>query len=150
MIHFSMPLRNNVRSRVIRTMLFGALLLLLVFTLGACDQWEGGSTVEMGMVETSGLNNTEARFETLRGRKVQQERLDAGETMILDYAVTVDKGTLTLLVEDPAGEVVWQTAVTDSAADQVEIVANEAGQYDIVVEGDDAGGSYELEWTPES
>ena len=150
MTHFSLTTRNGNQKRPIRTLLVGVLLLLLVFTLGACDAWEGGSTVEIGMVENSGFNNTEARFETLRGRKVRQETLSTGETLVLDYDVTVDKGTLTLMVEDPSGESVWETEVTDSAADQVEIVAAEAGNYDIIVEGDDAGGSYDLSWTLES
>lgn len=85
----------------LRALLTCALLLVAVFALAGCSELEDISRVEVGMVETGGLNTTEAHFQTLTGRKTWRETVEAGETLTLSYEAAVEKGVLTLEVADP-------------------------------------------------
>lgn len=136
------------QARFLRTALLSAMLLLLLVALGACDEFERTSNVQIGMIENSGLNSSQARFQTLSGRKAWRENVDAGNTLTLDYEAEVEKGSLTLQIENPEDEVVWerQLQAGDSVNDQEELVAPESGTYTILIVGDGAGGSYELSW----
>jgi hypothetical protein len=131
------------------------LSLLLVLALGACDALEEAGAelgqmdnVQIGFVESSGLNNTEARFHTLSGRKSWRERLGQGDRLTLAYEVTLDKGSLTLQVQNPQDEAMWQVELEEGADvdDEVVLDAGESGTYTIVVLGDGAGGNYDLSW----
>jgi hypothetical protein len=126
----------------------GLLFLLLLSTLGACGTLAGSSRLEAGMVETTLMNHTEARFQTLTGRKTWRESLEAGERFNLDYEATLEKGALTMQVESPQDEIIWERDLEAEASvsDTMTLVAEEGGTYTIVVDGDGAGGRYELDW----
>ena len=127
---------------------YGVFLALLATLLLGCNQLERTSRVEIGMLETDGLNSTEARFQTLSGRKAWAENLEEGDTLSLTYKADLEKGALILQVENPADEVIWQRDLEegDSVEDQVELEAGASGTYTIRVKGEGAGGSYELAW----
>lgn len=153
-------LRTSIKKETGRTlgrvMLFSIVLLLLTISLGGCGALKGSDgiaftkvdNVQIGMVESNGLNSAEARFHTLSGRKTWRERLEAGDTLSLDYEAEVEKGTLALQVEDSKDAVIWEKVVAagEKATDEVEMVVEESGTYTIVVAGDDAGGRYQLAW----
>lgn len=124
------------------------LLVLAIVMLSSCARLEGVSRVEIGMVESAGLKKTEARFETLSGRKTQRETLDEGDTLSLGYEVALEKGVLTLQIVDPASKLIWERVLDTEArvSDETEFVAAETGTYTIVVIGAGAGGSYQLQW----
>lgn len=150
------PTTNKTYRRGLRLLLAGILFLLMTFSLGACDtleertgvEFERAANVQIGMVENSGLNSTHARFHTLSGRKTWREQLSSGDSLVLEYEAEIEKGSLTLKVESPEDEVIWETTLTEGedAADQIEVNASENGTYTIAVIGDGAGGSYELAW----
>lgn len=127
---------------------YGVFLALLATLLLACSQLERTSRVEIGILETDGLNSTEAHFQTLSGRKAWAENLEEGDTLSLTYKADVEKGALILQVENPDDEVIWQRDLeeSDSVDDQVELIAGVSGTYTIRVEGEGAGGNYELAW----
>lgn len=144
-------------SGKLRLALAGLLFLLLAVSLGACSvleevpglEFSKVDNLQIGMIESSGLNSTEARFHTLTGRKTWRETLQEGDTFSLEYEAEVEKGSLTLQVENPQDEVIWEKAVAEgeSAGEEIELAAGESGAYTIAVVGDGAGGSYELAWT---
>lgn len=80
-----------------RLALVSLFLLLLALSIGACSVVEDVpglefgkvDNVQIGMVESSGLNSTEARFHTLTGRKSWREHLQEGDTFILDYQAEI-------------------------------------------------------------
>lgn len=147
---------DRIDRRGLHLLLAGMLFLLLTFSLGACDtlkertgvEFERVANVQIGMVESSGLNSTQARFRTLTGRKTWGEQLASGDSLVLEYEAEIEKGSLTLQVESPEDEVIWERTLTEGedAADQIELNASENGTYTIAVTGDGAGGSYELAW----
>ena len=132
------------------------LFLLMAFSLGACTVLEDApdldfgevDNLQIGMVESSGFNSTEARFHTLTGRKSWRENLGKGDTFSLEYDAKLEKGSLLLQVENPQGEVIWERTVAEgeSAGEVIELTAGESGTYTIAVVGDGAGGEYELAW----
>ena len=136
---------------------FIALLSVLVaFSLGGCALLEdlpglGRAKVDnlqVGMVETSGFNSTQARFHTLTGRKSWREELQEGDTFSLEVEAEVNKGSLSLQVENPQVDVIWEKTITEgeSADETITLAAGESGAYTIAIVGDGAGGRYELTW----
>jgi hypothetical protein len=132
----------------LRTIFAAALLLLLVSVAGGCDELESASRVEIGMVETGGLNSTRARFQTFTGNKIWREALEEGDALSLKYEADVEKGLLILQVENPDDEVVWERELEegDSVGDDVQLNAAQDGTYIIIVQSDGAGGNYSLAW----
>ncbi len=125
-----------------RNTIWLTMFLLLASLLAAC----GRSTVEIGMMETTLPGSWEASYRTFSGTKRSTFGADAGETLVLDYEVAVDKGTLSLRVENPDGEDLWDLSLEESEADTVELSLDEDGRYTIVVEGDATGGGFDLSW----
>ena len=125
-----------------RNVIWLTLFLLLAGLLAAC----GRSTVEIGMMETTLPGSWEASYRTFSGAKRNTFGADAGETLVLDYKVVVDKGMLSLRVENPDGEDLWDLSLEEEAADTVEVPLNTDGRYTIVVEGDATGGGFDLSW----
>lgn len=144
---------GNGKSRVI---LVSLLILLMAFALGACSVVEDATglafqkadVVQIGMLERSGLNSTQASFHTLTGRKSWRENLQEGDTLSLEYEADLVIGTLLLQVENPESEVIWEKTVTEGedVGEEIELSADESGTYTIAVVGDGAGGEYELAW----
>ena len=139
-----------------RVGLLSLLFVLIAFLLGACRVLEDApgldfgevDNLQIGMVESSGFNSTEAHFHTLTGRKSWRENLREGDTFSLEYDASLEKGSLLLQVENSQGEVIWEKTVAEgeSAGEEMELTAGESGTYTIAVVGDDAGGEYELAW----
>jgi hypothetical protein len=123
-----------------------AVFLLSVMLLGglliACQ----ADRVAIGMNETNLPGQWQATYTTFSGTKVDTFRADAGQTLILDYETEVEKGSLTVQVEDPDEEVLWETAFDEGGADTVRVDLNQDGRYAIVLIGEDADGSWDLEW----
>jgi hypothetical protein len=72
-----------------------------------------------------------------------------GRSVLLEYQATVSSGSLTIQVENPQGQVVWQAAPpagpAGNHASQV-IALNQGGNYTVVLQGRDAVGSLDLSW----
>lgn len=139
----------RTRSEIWKTIAVVTLFVIALST-GACNFMSAFSTIEIGMIEHSGWNEANARFGTLNGTKRWHEQLDEGQALELDFAAQLHKGGLTLQVVSPEEAVIWELEVMEgeTKADSLEIVALDGGRYSIVVIGDRAGGSYQLEWQP--
>lgn len=125
-----------------RTAICLALSILFFSLLTACGQ----SSLEVGMMETNLPGRWEARYVTFTGTKVDTIRAQAGQTLILEYNVEVDKGDLSIEVDRHEREAIWDVSLQEDADDTVQIALDQDGPYTIVVEGDNAGGSFEFSW----
>jgi len=122
----------------------GALALLLMTSLLAgC----GSSTVKVGWVGSSGPGHTGYRYTTFDGVERKTFRAEAGQTIGLDYDVTVEKGALVLKVVAPDGESLWEETFREDTADTVTLTASQDGLYTIRVEGQATGGSFDISWS---
>lgn len=68
----------------------------------------------------------------------------ANRTLVVQYDITLTRGTVILWAVSPSGEVVWQQAFTESVADEAEIAAAEGGEYDIFSYVEQFSGSYQV------
>jgi NADPH:quinone reductase-like Zn-dependent oxidoreductase len=117
-------------------------IILLAGLLAACE----ADRVAVGMRETNLPGQWQATYTTFSGTKVDTFRADAGQSLVLDYETEVDKGSLSIQVENPDDEVLWDVAFDEGGADTIRVDLNQDGRYAIVLKGEDAGGSWDLEW----
>ncbi len=127
-------------QRVFKGML--GLLVLGSLLLVACSQ----SKLQIGWVGTSTANQFSYRYETFTGTERKSIRLTAGETLALTYAVEVDKGSLTLAVQNPDGETLWEETFEEADDETVELNAEKTGTYKLLVQGERTGGSFDISW----
>ena len=73
-------------------------------------------------------------------------RAEDGQTITLDYDVTVKKGTLVLAIVGPDGESLWEEPLHENGSGTVTLTASEQGIYTIHIEGEDTSGSFDLSW----
>ncbi|MBI5668156.1 MAG: hypothetical protein HZC41_09110 [Chloroflexi bacterium] len=71
--------------------------------------------------------------------------LRPGETVGINYAVTVLAGTVTLVFQGPEG-ILWQKTFTASEADRAEVTVQTGGNYEVLAFTDRFNGSYDLSW----
>lgn len=118
------------------------LLLSLVGLLAGC----GERKIQVGWVASSAPGRFSASYASFTGSETRTVRADAGEMLVLRYEIEVNRGTLSVRVEDPDGEILWDASFEEAAVDSVQIPAEQDGRYAITVQGDGAGGSFELLW----
>jgi hypothetical protein len=118
------------------------LSFIFVGLLAACAQ----STIEIGMLETKLPGQWRATFETFTGIKSDTVTAQAGQVLRLDYRVKVDKGELGIKVGPGPDGYLWEVTLLQDAADTVEIPVGQDGRHELTVEGDGAGGSFDLSW----
>ena len=123
--------------------------LALALVLASLPITCGQSSLEIGMLATHLPGRWEANYATFTGTKEDTIRADAGQTLILDYEVKVDKGDLSIEVIRPEGGPLWDVSMQESGQDRVEISIGQRGPHTIVIKGDDAGGSFDLSWALE-
>ena len=98
------------------------------------------------MVETNLPGRWEANYRTFTGTKLDTIRADAGQTLHLEYEVTVDKGDLGVEIVGQEDEILWGMSFKEDAEDIVELGLEQDGLYTIAIEGDNTGGSFDLSW----
>lgn len=117
-------------------------IILLAGLLTACE----ADRVAVGMRETNLPGQWQATYTTFSGTEVDTFSVDAGQTLVLEYETEVEKGSLTIQVENPDDEVLWDTSFDEGDADTVRVDLEQDGRYAIVLIGEDTGGSWDLEW----
>lgn len=108
-----------------------------------------GCSFRVGWISREGIGRSKASFMTFMGTREKSVSLEQGQTLILDYAIRLNKGSLHVTVSDPDGTVLWEQQFTQDASDSLELPVRQAGRHHIIIRGDGAGGSYELKWKRE-
>jgi len=117
-------------------------LLVVIGLLTGC----GKSSLEIGMVETNLPGRWEASYTTFTGTKTDKIRADAGQALILEYEVNVDKGDLSIEVNHQDAGALWDVVLQEDVEDTVVLALEQDGPYAITIEGDNTGGSFDLSW----
>jgi hypothetical protein len=122
--------------------------LVLLVGLGLALVSCGSGFTCRGCVENVKPRHVSYRYNFFNGPFTRNVNANAGQTLTLDYTVTVDGGTLDIRVVNPGEDVVWQktfdTGADMTSSQQVSIQQN--GRYQLVVDGHQARGSFEIEW----
>jgi len=116
--------------------------LMAAVILAAC----GFSTVQIGMLENHLPGMWQASYATFTGTKTDSFRADTGQTLFLKYDVQVEKGTLDIQVKNPDGELVWDGDMQKDESGTAQVALKQPGRYNLLIEGQDAGGSWDLNW----
>jgi hypothetical protein len=91
----------------------------------------------------------EASYAGFSGTEARTVRADAGEMLILRYAARVSRGTLSIEVDGPESEVLWDVYLDEDAEEALELRMEQGGDYAIVVRGDGTAGSFSIRWKTE-
>jgi hypothetical protein len=129
----------------IRATLSALMLLLMSIFLIGC----GSSTVRLGWSESKLPGGWRADYATFDGIEQTTFRVEKGQTVTLDYVVTVEKGLLTLKIVGPDGESQWERSFGEAADGVVTLTVSQEGRYQVRVEGEGTGGSFDLSWNTE-
>jgi len=132
--------------KIRRLLVVGLAVVLGGVALAGCT---AGSAYRTGWVSTTTPGEMTADYAAFDGDEEAFVRVEAGETLHLAYAATVDKGALTVAVLSPADETLWETRLTTSTEDrqEAEVVSEAGGRLDIRVTGEKTGGDFALSWT---
>jgi len=123
--------------------LFIFLAVVAVVTLAGCAQ----SEVRIKCQGTNMPGHMAYRYDRFTGdAETHNVSVKAGQTLVLTYDVVVNAGTLSIQVDGPDNETVWEIALQEGAQDTVELALEEGGQYCVVVMGKKTGGSFDVSW----
>jgi hypothetical protein len=122
--------------------------LLLLLGAGLALVSCGSRFTCRGCVENVRPGHVDYRYNFFNGPFTRNVNANAGQTLTVDYTVTVDKGTLDMRVLNPGGEVVWEktfdTGANATSTQQVSI--QQSGRYQLVVDGHQTSGSFQIDW----
>lgn len=124
-----------------KNILLKILMFVMALTLSAC------SFMKVGWVVINLPGSVSASYILFTGTESSRVDLAEGETLILNYDATVHYGKLSIAIDDPGGNQIWQTSVKNDKNAKVEITAPELGQYKIIITGQNTGGDFALSWT---
>jgi hypothetical protein len=117
------------------------MLTLLVFSILLLS----GCSYSIGSVNNDWGGKIDASYVTFNGQKDKSIKLDEGEKLIMEYKVTVNKGSLTINITGPDGNILWEKKFTGGNTDDTaEITAQKAGTYVINFIGEKTGGGYHI------
>ena len=118
---------------------------LLLGLLAGCGQ----PKVYLGWMASNRPGHMRACYAAFSGSKVRRLQADMGETLVVEYDATVNKGILAISVEGPDDEIVWVVSLDGQSKDSVKRRVEQDGHYGIVVGGDETGGGFAVWWRVE-
>jgi hypothetical protein len=132
------------RARV-RALLSVLTLLLTSIPLIGCTS----NTVKLGWSESTLPGSWRADYATFEGVEQTTFLAQKGQTVSLDYDIAVEKGLLTITIVGPDGENQWEESFGEAADGDVTLRVSQKGRYQVRVEGEGTGGSFDLSWNTE-
>jgi hypothetical protein len=122
------------------------IIILPALLLSGCDT----SKLKIGEVRLMYGENEDGRMyydiKTFSGFERGSVQTEKGQTIAFDYDATLTKGSLIIEWQDPEGEVVWRKNLVESDSGVENITVESSGEYTVVVQGLDAGGSFDVSW----
>ncbi len=123
--------------------LLTSLLGLVSLLLASCST----ATMKIGYVCTDRPDAFDCHYMKFTGVKSTIERLHSGETLVVDYDISVEQGTLELRIVDPTGAFIWEQEFGSPQADSISISADPGGNYRVIVQGLGTRGGFTVAWT---
>lgn len=119
----------------------------LVLLLCGCDF----SKIRFGEVRMMYGSNDDGRisynYSTFTGIENGIASVESGQTILFNYEVNVEKGSLLIEWQDPNGNAVWQKNLLESDRGEDEITVTSSGIYTLIIQGKNAGGDFDISWT---
>jgi hypothetical protein len=103
------------------------------------------STVRVGWVSSVNSHEYSASYATWNGTTSLPIAVQESQ-VTFSYHVRIDKGALSIKVQDPDGKSVWQAKVNESGVANRIVPTPRTGSYTLRVEGQDTGGSFDIRW----
>jgi hypothetical protein len=128
-------------KKIPKALLIGATVLLFGL-LASC----GGRRVQLGWVASTLPGHFWAEYTLFTGTERRPVRAEAGEKLVLRYDTEVGSGTLSIKIEDPDRDLLWDVSLEQDAGDTASVRMGQDGRYAIVVQGDGTSGSFDLSW----
>lgn len=118
--------------------LMSLLILILVIVITGCDR-------RLLYVGNSTSNSIYGSYKLFSGTEDKNINLKQGEILNIKYSSEVTSGKLSIQLFNPDGKLVndFKTNVSDD----VEVKAEQSGKYQIKVTGDDASGSFDVNFS---
>ncbi len=117
----------------------GFVFLMILVLLSACSR-------KLSWVSTNYGNQFNASYQLFDGKQLDFIKIEAGETLTLDFDVVVNEGALTLQLVDQDQNIVWAETFTASAKGDAAYTAEVGGRYTLAAVGDDTSGGFEIIW----
>ena len=123
--------------------------LFLAIMLSGCDF----TKIKVGEVRMMYGSNEDGHisydFKTFSGFESGSTQVDRGEIIFFNYQATINRGSLLIEWQDPAGEIVWQKTLSESDRGNVKIETDTSGKYTIIIQGVNAAGNFDVSWENE-
>ena len=115
------------------------LSMMMIIFLSSC-------TRKIGWVGTNIGDKFNASYQFFDGKQISTLRLDAGETLKLDFELEIIKGSLILQMLDPNKNLVWQKRFFEDTSGNFTITPDIDGRYRLNVIGEETQGGFDLQW----
>lgn len=125
-----------------RQVVLAVILLAAAFVLAGCS-------LKIGWMSTSSKASMNARFYYFDGTQNKDVRLAAGDTLVVDYSISLKKGSLIILLNGPQGQLTREAGGVGDNSGRISFEAPVAGDYRISLVGEGARGSYDVKWSIE-
>ena len=126
-------MRKNIKFIVLSVVILSVLL-------SACDL----SQIRIGWAGSSSLNRMAYKYTRFSGMETKQLSLKEGDHLELEYELEVEKGLLKLSLYDPDTNLILEKTFSENTAGEERFMAPSDGKYQILLEGRDAGGSFDI------
>ncbi len=107
------------------------------------------SGVRRGWLSSDGLASMKAKYAYWNGVRQRAISLKEDTTLEFAYTAAATQGSLTIMVQDPAGNPLFSVTVDENskeASDKVQVRAETAGRYKVRVQGESTAGSFSVSW----
>jgi hypothetical protein len=126
------------------TLLLACLAVLLTGCGNVGDLLPGH--IKVAYVVTNTPGQIQATYDTFNGSDWNELGLRAGQLVTGKVNVVIRAGKIHLTILNPDGVTQWEKEFSKDAADTFSFTAASAGEYDIIVEGKNTSGSYQIIW----
>jgi hypothetical protein len=131
--------RRPRMAGALTTVLVGAALLLSSSCVTSV------SSIRLGWTSSLSSHEYSATYATWNGNTsvpiaVQEKQVT------FSYRVRIDKGGLSIKVQDPQGKTLWQATLHHTDVGGSMVSTPTTGSYRLVVEGQNTGGSFDIRW----
>ena len=109
----------------VRNLSLLALAILILSFLASCGQAE----IYLGWMASNRPGHMRACYAAFGGSKVRTVQANTGETLVVEYDATVNKGILAISVEGPDDEIVWVVSLDQDSKNSVELPVEQEGRW---------------------
>jgi len=104
------------------------------------------SEIRIGYIGSTQLHKMSARYVTYAGSNSKNINLSTGDGVQISYDIELKKGSISLSLTAPDGEVMWEESIDGHNSDEVTFTASQTGNHKLLLRATDAGGRHEVSW----